>query len=97
MSVEVFGNQSSWHPAQGWRPLDHSDIRLMDAETLAAYRLAEEENVFGKGFKRGPDGRPLEQGRGAPGNETAQHLEALKREMERNSTAKSILDAARKR
>ena len=36
-----------------------------------------EEDVFGVGFRRGKDGKPIEQGVGAPGHETEQHFDAL--------------------
>ena len=35
-----------------------------------------EEDVFGVGFKRDANGRPIERGIGAPGNELAQHVAA---------------------
>jgi hypothetical protein len=37
-----------------------------------------EIDVFGEGFKRSPQGKPLEQGRGAPGNETAESVASFR-------------------
>jgi len=41
--------------------------------------LSAEEQVFGVGFKRDANGKPIEQGHGALGHETPQHKNALQR------------------
>lgn len=42
-------------------------------------KLSAEELVFGVGFKRDANGKPIEQGIGAIGHETPQHINALER------------------
>jgi hypothetical protein len=49
----------------------------MDPETRRRWDDAEAVAVFGVGFKRDASGRPIEQGRGAPGNETPESVAAL--------------------
>lgn len=44
-------------------------------------QLSEEEKVFGVGFKRDIEGRPIEQGHGAKGHETPSHQNALQRSL----------------
>jgi DNA repair protein RadD len=55
-----------------------------------AHRAAEELNVFGVGFRRDKGGRPIEQGIGAPGNESENHFLALAK-----AETQEIADAAR--
>lgn len=65
--------------------LTRDEMAALSPAELKAHLLKEEETVFGVGFRRDKDGRPVEQGIGAPGRETAQHREQLAREAERRA------------
>ena len=45
------------------------------------------DRVFGVGHAKDDKGKPIEQGHGAPGHETAQHKEALRLATERRAQA----------
>jgi hypothetical protein len=48
-------------------------------------RLQIEEDVFGVGFKRDENGRPIERGIGSASNPSPQHMAALAREKQRRA------------
>jgi hypothetical protein len=62
------------------------------ARMMEEARHKAEEDVFGVGFKRDARGKPIEQGIGAPGNETEHHFIALEK-----SEGKESADRARAR
>lgn len=76
---------------------DAVTVKLPNALTYAGLigegKTPEEANrimhqrVFGADHKKDAAGKPVEQGRGAPGNETAQHKEALRLSLERKAQA----------
>jgi hypothetical protein len=51
----------------------------------------EEVLVFGADAKRGPDGRPIEMGKGSASQQTSQHKEALARENDRKQLMERII------
>jgi hypothetical protein len=51
----------------------------------------QERAVFGAGAVRGPDGKIIETGRGAPGNRTVQHEQALARDAKNGIPAEGAL------
>jgi hypothetical protein len=55
------------------------ELSIMSPEAIAAWRREEEVNVFGVGFRRDRNGRPIEQGLGSPANPTEQSFRALER------------------
>jgi hypothetical protein len=55
------------------------EIAAMDPQERAKWRQEELNHVYGAGYKVGRDGRPLEQGLGASGNETSQHWSSLEK------------------
>jgi hypothetical protein len=59
------------------------ELAQMTPEEIRENKRVAEELVFGAGFKRDRNGRPIEQGIGSPGRETVQHREALERAAER--------------
>ena len=68
------------------------ELSIMTPEQIAEWRRQEEVNVFGAGFKRDRNGRPVEQGIGAPGNESVNHFLALEK-----AEGKAAADVARQR
>jgi hypothetical protein len=65
---------------------------ILSPEQRAEHRRAEEINVFGVGFKRDRNGRPIEQGLGSESNPTVQSIAALER-----AEGKAAADAMRAR
>ena len=66
------------------------ELALMGPEEKRAYLEGEAVATFGVGYRKDKQGRPIEHGIGAPGNETEQHYVALaKRE------GQAVADAAR--
>lgn len=58
-------------------------LRAQGPAAVDAYKQGEERAVFGHDLKRDRKGKPVEQGIGSRGNETANHFAALrKREIE---------------
>ena len=55
------------------------ELSIMTPEQIKAYLDDEARHVFGENYRRDRQGRPLEQGIGAPGNETETHFAALER------------------
>ena len=55
------------------------DQGLLPRNAIEQYHLDEETAVFGEGFKRDAQGRPLEQGRGSPAQPTQQSVEAYRK------------------
>lgn len=51
----------------------------LPADYLDRYFDAVEANVFGHDHKKHKDGTPIEQGRGSPGNQTRQSIDAFKK------------------
>lgn len=50
----------------------------MDRDERKAHMIEEEKIVFGQDFKK-VKGKPVEQGVGAPGHETPNHLNAIRK------------------
>jgi hypothetical protein len=73
--------QGSVHKTQ--RELDEMrqliDLGKLPKDAIEQYWLNQELAVFGEGFKRDAQGRPLEQGKGSAAQPTAQSLEAYKK------------------
>jgi hypothetical protein len=57
---------------------------------VKAHFQKEREHVFGVGYRTDKNGKPVEQGIGAPGNESEQHFQALQK-----YEGKAVADAAR--
>jgi hypothetical protein len=74
-----------------------AEISLMSPEEIAEWRRQEEINVFGVGFKRDAQGRPIEQGIGAPGNETETHFLAMEKYEGKAAADKARAAAAARR
>jgi hypothetical protein len=55
------------------------DQGLLPKNAIEQYRLDEETAVFGEGFKRDAQGRPLEMGKGSAAQPTSQSVEAYRR------------------
>jgi hypothetical protein len=68
------------------------ELSIMTPEEIAAYRALELENVFGAGYRRDRNGKPIEQGRGSISNPTEQSFAALEK-----YEGKAAADAARMR
>jgi hypothetical protein len=68
------------------------ELAVMTPEERAAWRAGEDIAVFGVGFKRDRNGRPIEQGIGSPANPSPQHFAMLEK-----YEGKAAADAARAR
>jgi hypothetical protein len=55
------------------------DQGLLPRDAIEQYHLDEETAVFGEGFKRDAQGRPLEMGKGSAAQPSAQSVEAYKK------------------
>ena len=55
------------------------DLGQLPKNAIEQYYLDQETAVFGEGFKRDAQGRPIENGKGSPSQPTAQSLEAYKK------------------
>jgi hypothetical protein len=73
------------------------ELKEMTPDELRLRKEAAEINVFGEGFERDSQGKPIERGIGSPGNENHNHRFHLEKEKEEKSTAKAILAAAAKK
>jgi hypothetical protein len=51
----------------------------VQARMMEEAKRKAEEDVFGVGFQRDRNGKPIERGIGAPGNETEHHFTALEK------------------
>jgi hypothetical protein len=60
------------------------------------YDAVQEETVFGLGFKRDAQGRPVEQGIGGPLQQTHNHLAVVAREKSSRDLNEALLAAAKK-
>jgi hypothetical protein len=58
--------------------LTTEEFEVLTSEQRTAHLAAEEVTVFGHGFQK-RDGRPVEQGVGAPGRESVNSLAALRK------------------
>jgi hypothetical protein len=90
MPVE-FG-RDCWSVAGGKKleKLDkNTPLEIRELMLDAAVKQAEID-VFGHGFRRDAQGRPIEQGIGSPSNSNEQHFVALEK-----SEGKAVADAAR--
>lgn len=63
-------------------PPEMAELEAQGAAALKAYYEAEARAVFGHDFKTDRHGRPIEQGHGARGHETANHFAALRKREE---------------
>jgi hypothetical protein len=55
------------------------DVGLLPKNAIDQYWLDQEMAVFGEDFKRGPDGLPMEQGKGSALQPTSQSVEAYRK------------------
>jgi hypothetical protein len=72
------------------------ELAEMTSEQRKAHFLKEEEIVFGVGFQRDKQGRPVEVGIGSSSQQTHNHLVALEKERARQDERKAILLAVAK-
>jgi hypothetical protein len=68
--------QPDWFHGQ-WRAQSDEQIANMTPDVRRLYDEAAAVNVFGVGYQRDASGRPIETGRGSPGNMTASAKAAL--------------------
>jgi hypothetical protein len=68
------------------------EIALMSPEERAAWRAEEDMHVFGAGFRRDRNGKPIEQGLGSIDNPTENSFRAIEK-----FEGKAAADAARQR
>jgi hypothetical protein len=68
------------------------ELAQLSPQDIEEYRLAHFFNVFGANAKIDSEGRPVEQGIGAPGRETPEHYAAIKAEKARAL----LIEAARR-
>ncbi len=74
--------------------MDELELAELTPAELAKYRERQRELVFGEDYRVDAHGNPIEVGAGAPGRETAQHLQALERERQKNSLNTRLLEGA---
>ena len=68
------------------------ELSIMTPEEIAAWREQEKRHVFGDNYRTDRNGRPIEQGIGAAGNESVNRFLALEK-----AEGKAAADAARMR
>jgi hypothetical protein len=73
-----------------YEKIPHDATPEVRARMMEEAKRKSEEDVFGVGFKRDARGKPIEQGIGAPGNESEHHFAALEK-----SEGKEVADRAR--
>jgi len=59
--------------------LSPQELALKSPAQLEQYYEEHRQVAYGHGYKVGPDGKPIERGIGAPGHETSNHWEALRK------------------
>lgn len=55
------------------------EIDAMSPDELKAYKIAQENIVFGSDHKNDRKGKPIEQGIGSPGRENENHFAAIRK------------------
>jgi hypothetical protein len=71
-------------------PIDLQRRMAKDAERLV------ERDTFGEGFRRDKNGKPVEMGRGAPGNQTAESIRAYEARCKHEPNFVEVLARMRK-
>ncbi len=70
------------------------ELAEMTPQQIAERKRAMEENVFGAGFRRDQNGRPIEMGIGSAHQQSQHHLAALAREKAQHDQMKAMAKIA---